>query len=97
LYLKFLDHFNIMQSNPTAKTACICKIAPSRKSAHPNIDDTDTEDNTDSGETASSPANAWMDKWKSYINTIKDVPDGMGLVRWWGVHIYVSNFIQAAH
>jgi hypothetical protein len=58
-----------------------------RKSAHPNINDTDTEDDTDDGESAACPANAWMDEWKNYINTVEDVPDGMDLVRWWGVCI----------
>ena len=69
------------------KSARICKITSTRKSTHRNIDDTDTEDDTENGKSAARPANAWMDEWKNYINTIEDVPDGMDLVRWWGVRI----------
>jgi hypothetical protein len=94
---KFLERFNILQSNPTAKTSRICKIASMCKSAHPNIDNTDTEDDTEDGESAACPANAWMDKWKNYINTVEDVPDGMDLVRWWGVcilfHLHLTTNI----
>jgi hypothetical protein len=82
---KFLEHFNTLQSSPTAKSTCVCKIALTRKSTRPNINDTDTEDESDDNNTGISPANAWQDEWKSYINAIKDIPIGMGLVRWWGV------------
>ena len=94
---KFLECFNILQSNPTAKSARICKKPSTRKSTHPNIDDTDTEDDTDNGESAARPANAWMDEWKNYINTIEDVPDGMDLVHWWGVHICISYTRDVSH
>jgi hypothetical protein len=82
---KFLERFNTLQSSPTAKSTCVCKIASTRKSTRPNIDDTDTEDESDDNNTGISPANAWQDEWKSYINPIEDIPIGMGLVRWWGV------------
>ena len=36
-----------------------------------------TKDDTDNGESPTHPANSWMDEWKNYINTIKDVLDGM--------------------
>ena len=50
------------------------------KAIHPNIDDTDTEDDTSDDEGSAYPANAWMEEWKSYINCVEDVPEGMSLV-----------------
>ena len=65
------------------------------KGIHPNIDDTNTEDNTNDDEGSTYQANAWMEEWKSYINSIEDVPEGMSLVHWWGVcslfHSCVTN------
>lgn len=77
----------MLESNPVAKSARICKIAPTRKSLHPNIDDTDTEDDTEDGEAATSPDSVWMDEWTMYMNTVEDIQDGVGLVRWWGVGV----------
>jgi hypothetical protein len=55
-----------------------------RKSSRLNVDDTETEDDTDSCEAAVGP-NVAMDEWKTYLNTKEDVPEEMGIVRWWGV------------
>ena len=56
-----------------------------------------TKDDTDNGESPTHPANSWMDEWKNYINTIKDVLDGMDLVHWWGVCILFHYFIHMSH
>ena len=84
---KFLKCFKALQSNPGAKLVCVCKVTTTPKSHHPNIDDTKTEDDSDDGEMAASPGNDWMDEWTSYINAADNVPNGMGLVCWWGVQI----------
>lgn len=28
-----------------------------------------------------------MDEFKTYLNTIEDIPDGMDIVHWWGVSV----------
>src|ERR1700761_8543280 len=85
LQQQFLERFHVLESDPTIKTTQICKPPPTCKSSRPNVDDTDTEDNSDSCDPAVSSSNARMDEWKTYLNTIEDIPDGMGIVRWWGV------------
>ncbi len=51
-----------------------------------NVDDTDSEDDTHDYEAATPSSNGWMDEWNSYLNANEDMPDGMGIVRWWGVY-----------
>ena len=45
--MKFLKHFNVLQSKPSVKTVHFCKTPVTYKPARPNIDDTDTEDDSD--------------------------------------------------
>ena len=75
----------MLRSEPSIKTTRTCKAPTIRKSTRRNIDDTDSEDDTEACEAAIDPTNAGMDEWKSYLNTVEDIPDGMGIVRWWGV------------
>jgi hypothetical protein len=49
-----------------------------------NIDDTDSENNDDSDETIDL-SRPWLNEWNAYFNTHDVVPEGMGVVRWWGV------------
>ena len=82
---KFLKHFRALESSLGVKTTSIRKLAPlSRQSSRTNIDDTETEDDSNSCEAAIGGSNA-SDEWKTYLNSIEDVPDEMGIVRWWGV------------
>ena len=62
-------------------------------SVTPNIDDTDTEDSTNNDKGSAYLANAWMEEWKSYINSVEDVPEGMSLVCWWGVRILFHSCV----
>jgi hypothetical protein len=72
-----------------------CKITSLHKAAiHPNIDDTDTEDDTNESSTCPA-ANAWMEEWKSYINAAEDVPDGMSLVYWCGICLMIILFYNS--
>ena len=49
-----------------------------------NIDDTDSDsdENTDG---VIDPNRLWLDEWNTYFNTHEVVPEGMGIIRWWGV------------
>jgi hypothetical protein len=49
-----------------------------------NIDDTDSESDN-GGNEAVDPSRPWLDEWNTYFNTHEVVPEGMGIVRWWGV------------
>src|ERR1700761_8826130 len=74
----------MLQSSPSAKTTHVCKAPPPHKPTCCYVDDTDTKDNSDSCQAAVGPSDS-MDEWKTYLNTIEDVPAEMGIVHWWGV------------
>jgi len=48
-----------------------------------NIDDTNSNTNTD--DEAADPSRPWSKEWSAYINSNEVVPEGMGIVHWWGV------------
>ena len=94
--MKFLEHFNMLQSKPSVKSMCVCKTPVTCKPAHPNIDDTDSEDDSNSNQAAIILANVWVDEWQVYLNTNEDIPNGLGIVHWWGV-CSVSLSILSTH
>jgi hypothetical protein len=49
-----------------------------------NVDDTDTENGDDDGEIYDA-GKPWLSEWNRYERTLEAIPDGMGIVRWWGV------------
>ena len=62
-----------------------------RKKSHcHNIDDTDSESETEM--TAADPTKPWLNEWNTYIQTHEIIPEGMGIVRWWGVCIFFQVF-----
>jgi hypothetical protein len=75
-----------MEKDSGTKSVRVRKTISTRKNAHMNVDDTDTEDDADVPEetTACASSNAWIDEWKLYLNMHEDLPEGMGIVRWWG-------------
>src|SRR6266404_1794360 len=85
---------NMLQSNPSPKSPGVCKSTSNlaHKAGRPNINDTDSEDDRHAQKPTSIPSKTWMNEWKAYINTVEDVPEGMEVVRWWGI----SNFILSA-
>ena len=51
------------------------------------MDDTSEEEEVT---VASDPSKPWLDEWNPYIQTHESVPEGMGIVCWWGVrHFYL--------
>ncbi|KAN0128809.1 hypothetical protein V8E53_013396, partial [Lactarius tabidus] len=74
---RFLEHFNSLQWDPGAKSKPICKSSSRHKSVHHNIDDTDSKDDAGGCEATDALSNRWKDKWKSYLNTNEDVPEGV--------------------
>jgi hypothetical protein len=58
--------------------------SPHKSSPHHNFDDT-TEDESDDDDAAASKPNACMDEYRLYLTTNEVIPEGMGIVRWWGV------------
>jgi hypothetical protein len=66
-----------LQWDPGAKSKPICKSSSRHKSVHHNIDDTDSKDDAGGCEATDALSNRWKDKWKSYLNTNEDVPEGV--------------------
>jgi len=60
-----------------------------RKKSRHNIDDTDSEIEV----AAVDPMKPWLDEWNTYIQTHEIIPEGMGLVRWWGVRIFSNLWL----
>ncbi len=56
---------------------------------HQNVDDTDTEDDDDDDvfDNLVDPSRPWLEEWNLYLNTHDIVPEGMGIVCWWGVSL----------
>ena len=58
----------------------------SKSSARRNMDDTSEEEEVTVA--ASDPSKPWLEEWNLYIQTHETVPEGMGIVCWWGVHSF---------
>ena len=64
--MKFLKYFNVRQMNPSARSVQVHKAPATRKSTHPNVNNTSSEDNSDGCDTAAIPTNTVMDsEWKT--------------------------------
>jgi len=50
------------------------------------MDDTSEEEEVTVA--ASDPSKPWLEEWNLYIQTHETVPEGMGIVCWWGVHSF---------
>jgi hypothetical protein len=48
-----------------------------------NIDDTDSESDEDGD-----PGSPWLNEWTTYLNSNEVIPEGMGMVQWWGVRVF---------
>jgi hypothetical protein len=59
------------------------QVTTRRKSSRRNIDDTDSESEMEVG--SADPTKPWLHEWNTYIQTHEMIPEGMGIVRWWGV------------
>ena len=45
----------------------------------------DTDSDSDNDDEASDPAKPWMSEFRWFLDTLDVIPDGMNIVRWWGV------------
>ena len=61
------------------------------------IDDTDSSSDDDECLRAANPADAYLEEWNLYVNTHEAVPDGMGIVQWWGVCIITLFLTLISH
>ena len=48
-----------------------------------NTDDTDSESDEDGD-----PSRPWLDEWITYLSSHEVIPEGVGIVRWWGVRVF---------
>ena len=73
-------------------TTAVPRGRKARKRSHRrNYDDTDSE--TEDDITVADPTKPWLTEWNMYIQTREAIPEGMGLVRWWGVRIQGSFIV----
>ena len=63
-------------------------ISHCKKNRHLIVDETDSESDNNNNEVTDQP---WLDKWTDYINTNKFVPEGMGVICWWGYDSILSH------
>ncbi|KAF9031028.1 hypothetical protein BJ165DRAFT_870717 [Panaeolus papilionaceus] len=78
-------------SNSTSRSASVSVPKPRLGKRRVNISNlSDDESAPDSSSSAS--AEPWRSEWDSYLTTREIIPDGMGIVQWWGVrHISSSR------
>lgn len=79
-----MQRYNDLHQHAAPNSTRVRKSNSRHNTSRLNIDDTDTEsDNNDDDST--DPNRPWLDEWTMYFNTHEAVPDGMGIVHWWGV------------
>jgi hypothetical protein len=49
-----------------------------------NCDDTEEEEL----EALADPSKPWLWEWNIYLEMHESIPDDMGIVHWWGVHLF---------
>jgi len=47
----------------------------------------------DEESTSSDPSKLWLRKWNLYLQTHKVIPQGMGIVKWWGVGLIIFSIL----
>ena len=85
---KFIEQYESL--NQTTNVECPSQSQSKRsfpatgKQPRQNVDDTDSEEEGHSGE-VHDVARPWFAEWNRYEKTHEAIPDGMGIVCWWGV------------
>jgi hypothetical protein len=81
----FLQRYDNLHEHAATTSTRICKPSTSNKSGQEfgrmNIDDTDSESDEDGD-----PGRPWLNEWATYLNSNEVIPEGMGMVQWWGIH-----------
>ena len=67
--------------------------APMKKGSQARRRRRDRNNNSDSEDlvddhASSDPSKPWLKEWNLYLQTHEVVPEGMGIVEWWGVCVY---------
>lgn len=79
-----MQRYNDLHQHAVPPSTHARKGTSRAKTSRMNIDDTDSESDN-GGNEAVDPSRPWLDEWNTYFNTHEVVPEGMGIVRWWGV------------
>jgi len=83
-----MERFNKLRQSPLTPPSAPLKNSKKKKSS--NVDDTDSEADDDDAATPQGTADPWLQEWTLYKTTHEVVPDGMGIVEWWGVRQSIS-------
>jgi hypothetical protein len=86
LIQKFIERYKSLHAtNNSITTGTNPRQASSKRRQNTDDTDTDESDNSDDGTVSSDPSKPWLGEWSSYIQTHEIVPEGMTMVKWWGV------------
>ena len=98
-----MERYNEMDKRSPQATR-VHKVATlPQKTGHWKVDDTDSSSEEEDLRPVTNSANLSMEEWKLYLNTREDVPDDIGIVRWWGVRkmftilVLGSNLIMCCY
>ena len=92
--MQFVERYNQRIDKEQPQATRVRKTAPSHKTGHQNIDDTDSSssDDDDDCRHTTKTADAYIEEWNLYLNTHEVMPDDIEIVTWWGVCI-VSRLV----
>jgi len=92
IVFKFIERYESLNQTTTiqqpSQSQSKRSFASTGKQPRQNVDDTDSEEEGHNGEVHDA-ARPWFAEWNRYEKTREAVPDGMGIVRWWGVRLCV--------
>lgn len=89
---KFIECYNKRNEKVQAPVTHIHKTAPAQpKLGHWTIDDTDSSSDNEDCPKAMSAIEPYLEEWNLYLNTNEAVLDNIGIVQWWGAHIYLYS------
>jgi hypothetical protein len=82
--IQFIERYKLLHeaTSATRQVTATHGRKSSQRSRH-NIDDTDSESEMEVA--SADPTKSWLHEWNTYIQTHEMIPEGMGIVRWWGV------------
>lgn len=83
-----MERYNNLHQHAEPTSTRSRKITTRPETNHLNIDDTDS-DSDDGANEMVDPSNPWLDEWNTYFNVNEVVPEGMGVVQWWGVRLFI--------
>lgn len=74
-------------SGPSLTTSAPKKGSQARRRRRDHDNDSDSEGRVND-HPSSDPSKPWLEEWNLYLQTHEVVPEGLGIVEWWGVCVF---------